>query len=497
MMEAAKIPAVNDNVHLFEGGLEDRTGFNAFLKDVKLEKITKEEELLKQDVLESDNEPTNPALIWLKSNYPIFLRSITFVCLIGLIFVPSPALQTISLSALIVISIIISALSAMKGRERFHALGLFAAIAMSFGLMVMIGEYYAVTPLQISSDSLWVMAAGMSLAVGALLKSRVALIISITAVAIWGYGYLSETLSVSLAVFGFPIIAICQILLSNYLEDRVGKFASVIMLCVWAGIVLSVAYANNLLIVPMMLSGVILGLGAFYIFKSHMLGVWAPAQQKPTYPLVWLLLMGCTLLAALWFWSPDSFPTIGRKTPLTQAIWKAGIVGGGLLLLGVSLKRPSRQSYSFARRSMSSIVIMSIAAGLYYQGDIEARLGQELTAEFYTLIYTGTLGILAFLTATKFAIAIKNDDLLWFMVPCFVFFGVFFAATQVEIWSLEMITVSVLAAMVTACAIEWTKKDSTDASSIYRPLSAREKKRLGLTQKHNSEDVDMNIGQPS
>ena len=494
MGEGNQIYAVNDNVHFDKNGLEDRTGFNSFLKAARIEKYTKMHALLKQGALENDNYPPNPTYTGLTYISAIFLGLCTLVAIYGLIATTSPALHIVSQGVLIAVAIIASAVSTLKGRERFQAFGLCAGIIMSIGLMIIIGEYFSVTPLQMSSGSFWIMAAGISLAVGALLTSRVALIMSITSTALWGYGYLSGNLSVSLAVIAFPVIAICQILLSTHLADSIGKFASVLMLCVWGGTVLSIAYANGFLIIPMIASGLILGFGALYVSKAHMLDAWTPVKQKPTYPLVWLLLMGSSLLAVLWLSSPELFPIIERTTPLTHTIWQFGLVGGGLLISALSFTGQSRQSYSFARRIMSSIVIISIASALYYQTDIEARLAQGLAAEIKLLIYTGALGILTLLTAIKFTSAIKNGYILWLMASSFIFVGVFLAATQLESWSLEMVAVSVLAGMVTLCAIAWTQKEVTQPTSIYRPLSTRDKKRLGPTQKYSYYDTDLNIG---
>ena len=497
MREGTQIYAINDNVHFDESGLEDRTGFNSFLKAARLEKSTKIDTLHKQGTLENDNFTSKPTFVGMTYISAIFLGLCTLIAIYGLIATSSPALHIVSHGVLISMAIIGSAISTLKGRERFQAFGLCAGIIMSFGLMVIIGEYFSVTALQISSDSLWVMAAGMSLAVGALLKSRVALTLSITTAALWGYGYLSGNLSVSLAIISFPIIAICQIWLSAHLADPIGKFASVLMLCVWGGTVLSIAYANGFLIIPMIASGLILGLGAFYVSKSHMLDAWTPVKQKPTYPLVWLLLMSSTLLAVLWLSSPEIFLTIGRKTPLSQIIWQVGLIGGGLILLALSFTRQSRQSYSVARRLMSSIVIILVAAVLYYQTAIEARLGQELAAEIKLLTYTGALGILTILTAIKFISAIKNGYILWLMASSFVFVGIFLTATQLEVWSLEMVAMTVLSGLISLCAIAWTQKDVTQPSSIYRPLSTRDKKRLGPTQRYSYEGVDIDIGRMS
>ena len=469
--------ATNDNLHLTKHGFEDRTGFNSFLKAMTAEKTYLDESLQTQSIEES-HKPSLLIKIFQTLAY-IGLSLVAVAAVFSLVATTSPLLHVISLVSLVTLSVSLSFYSAYKSFDRLQALSLIVAILLSFGLMVMIGDYFALTLLNISNDGLWLITTAMSLTIGGLLKSRTALMLSITMATLWGYGYLSGSLNITQAVIGFPVAALGQIFLSSYLADRIGKFASILMFWIWGGTVLSLAYAQGLLIIPMMISGLMMGFGAYYVSKAHMLNAWSETQQKPTRPWSWLALMSTAFLAALFWWSPSLFPTIGNASPLTQFIWQIGLVAGSCFMLIASLLRRSRDTYSLSRRILSSLVIIAVSTALYFQPRIIAFLGSPLANEIRLAIYLATIGVLAVLAFRKFTQAIRNSYLSWLMASSLILIGIFFACVQIEFWTYEITTVSVIAGMICLCALAWTQKETNKPSSVYRPLSKRDKKRRG------------------
>lgn len=484
MFMGNKTQAVNDNVDVFESGLEDRIGFNSFLKTMIVEKSVAEDRESLSGHIESETTP--PDHILLKAVSYIILVLCIFAAICGLLLTTSPIIHTLSFCVLTIAFAMIVIMSSRKSHTVLHSLSLLAGLVSSFGLMAMMGESFAITSLNVLNDSFWVMTAVMSIAIGVILKSRVALMVSITMTALWGYGYLSSNLNISSAVFAFPLIAISQILLSGYLSDKIGKIASIIMFWVWGGTVLSMAYSKGFLVVPMMISGLVLGFGAYYLAKAHVLDAWGPENQKPTRPWTWMLLMGSCLLAVLAWWNQDLFPVTGTETTLTQFIWRIGLIGAACLLVGMSFLRRSMQSYSLPRRLLSAVIIISIAGVLHYEPEITARFGEHLTRDTKLLIYTAALGSAAILSVIKFISAIKNGSISWLIAATFVMLGVFLASAQIEILTLDLIGTALLSAMISLCAIAWTQKEINEPSSTYRPLSERDKRRLNLSNPYGT-----------
>ncbi|MEP6341971.1 MAG: hypothetical protein ABJ275_01550 [Maricaulaceae bacterium] len=476
--------AVNDNVDVVESGLEDRIGFNSFLKTMIVEKSVVEDSARVSGHIERDITPPNRIL--LKTFGCVLLVLCIFAAICGALVTTSPIIHILSLGVLTIAFAIIVTMSSRKPYSALHSLSLLAGIVSSFGLMAMMGESFAITSLNVSNDSFWVMAAIMSITVGVILKSRMALMVSITMTALWGYGYLSSSLNISLAVFAFPLIAISHILLASYLSDKIGKTASILMFWVWGGTVLSIAYSKGFLVFPMMISGLVLGFGAYYLAKAHVLNAWASGNQKPTRPWTWMFLMSSCLLAVLSWWNKDIFPVTGTETTLTQFVWRIGLIGGACLLVAISFLRRSGQSYSFPRRLISAIVILSIAGALHYQPETTTRFGKYLTADTKLMIYAATLGSIAILSVIKFISAIKNGSISWLIAATFILFGVFLASAQIEIVTLDLMGIALLSAMVSLCALAWTQTEINEASSTYRPLSERDKRRLHLSNPYGT-----------
>ena len=474
----SQIYAFNDNSPLTHQGVDDRMGFNAFLREAKL---AKENEARQEEakLLQAQNnaEPRRASfksfIQPLKVTSLLLLEGLILLSVFLLITVTSPMTKIFALNSLALSSLIMSARSKLGQYGRWHEVWAVIALASCFGAIYLLGTDFAVTGLSLSGSLAWVMMAAIALVVSALIQSRTALILSLMITSIWGYGLFTSSISLSPIILAFPVLAAMQFIAAEDSRDKVVRLSYQLMLSAWTIGAIYLANMSGITTPQMLITAVMLISALLYAASTHPFKIWKSDPLKGTALLGWTGVMLAVLMTA-WFWiSPERFGLLSGASilpsPLANFIWQIGLIGAIGLLFIISALRHSRASYSLSRRLLGAFVMALLPLSLFFQQELHLffnRYGLELIPLYFALACFGSVAIL---TLRKFISAIRFEHFGWMLVCTLLAIGTSISLSAIPEWTTDLILVTIIAALGTSCALMWTQKKYAAPNTVYKP----------------------------
>lgn len=471
---------------------DDRMGFYNFLKASQNERFKQEARIESQRLQALEND-TKSSFKHHASNiaYGVLLTAIICTAILSLI-TTHPDIRIIGLTLLTALGLIAAGLSSHHGAYRLKSVSILMALTACLGLMTTLAQSFGVHIFSSSQSSFWITAALISLVTAWVLKSRIALIISIALTVFWSYAAFTAHISLSPAFFALPFFAALQVLVAYNFGDGFSSRLSQLILYGWGLTALLIAMVSGLTTPVFILSGLTLSTGLIYLSTTHPFSIWASDPRRGLSLLSWFAFM-CCCIATSWQWLIPTALGDARTPlpPLTDFIWQIGLISGGLALSAAALFRRAYTSHSLPRRICGGLIIFGLAGSHYLIATQTTGLANNNLGTIFMISAVLLLGGLSIVVINKVAVAIRYEHNGFILTSLVIMIAVFLSLIFVSQINSNLLYVSGLGALLTIFGLSLTQKHipTFDANTtIYRPL----KKPPAQSEKVLAEDEGWN-----
>lgn len=478
----------NDNGAPSDPSYDDRMGFNHFVKTLSQSPDLRRRQGITQSSATPPSINSEPANTEQTRARPPGSRSglslwslLLFIAILGFTYLSlvtsHPASRIIALTGLFLSSIIAAAVSEQKQAYRFKAVTILIAIAAWVITLITLSQSFGLDIFSPYNPKFYITTALVTLAAARGLRSRLALIISVSITALWAYAVYVGYIEFSASLAAIPILAAAQVFISQGLGDGFSRRLAQLILYGWGLCALMIAAMSGFTTPEFFLSALTLLTGFVYLASTHPFFIWSQDNRRGTALLTWFALISCCL-ASGWLWIvPTASQSSGAGlSPMMDFIWQVGLITGALALSAAALFRNPRTSHSLMRRLMGAILIMIIAASHYFKSlrDIELNV-QDINAG-YVIAAMILFGGISIIVLSKFISAIRYSHNACLLLSSLLILALFAGFVSISSIDDELLYIAVIGALMTIFGLALTHKKSTAfqrAQTTYRPLKSR------------------------
>jgi len=477
----------NDNGAPNNPAHDDRMGFNHFVKTLSTSPDLRRQQghtqnpqrpspMVSQPINNEQAKPRPPGGQFRFSLWPLLL----FIAISGFTYLslvtPNPASRILALAGLTVSSVISAALSEQKEAYRFKAVTLLIAITAWTIALITLAQNFGLNIFSPYNPGLYISTALVTLAAAWSLKSRLALIISVTITALWGYGVYAGYIEFSALLAAIPILVAAQVFISQRYGDGFSRRLAQFILYGWGLCALTLAAMSGFTTPEFFISSLTLLTGFIYFASTHPLHIWAQDNRRGTALLTWFAFISCCL-ASGWLWIiPASSENIAAElSPMMDFVWQVGLITGALALSAAALFRNPHTSHSLMRRLMGATFVIIIAASHYFKsfGDIGVN-AQSLNAS-YVIAAMVLLGGISIIVLSKFLSAIRYSHNGYLLLCGLLIFALFASFVSISSIDIELLYIAMIGALITIFGLALTRKRPIEfrhKPNTYRPLKS-------------------------